>query len=292
MHIHLPFFHFGAVKSFEDLANDGPSYPYLHVIRMDVDSLGKIFIEGISKQKYSMARIANLSRELDLFFTGYLNILAEEHQIYITYSGGDDLFVVGHWESALKFAMQVREKFREFTCNNPNITISGGSFLMRKNFPIRRAAELCGKKEEDAKQKKGTAKNCFSIFDEVLGWERLHEIIQWSSKVREIIQKDPEHRKYRSLIRYAKSLHDKYFDKDQEENVEWISKIRHKLHYVLARRANITHKTLNDIDNNRDQDEREFIEIFSQLLDPRLMENIVSASTYIILATRETKKDK
>lgn len=278
-----------AVKSFEDLANEGPSYPYLHVIRMDVDSLGKIFIEGITNQSYTMARIANISRELDLFFTGYLNELARKYNIYITYSGGDDLFVVGHWEQALKFAMEVRKDFARMVCGNPNITISGGSFLMRKNFPIRRAAELCGEREHDAKDKMGSTKNCLSIFKEVLPWSRMEEIISWAEDVRQIIEKNSENRKYRSLIRYAKSLHDKYFDEEEEEDVEWIHKIRHKLYYMLARRANIDNKTLQKMDKIDEEEEREFIKTFSQLLDPALMENIVAAATYILLSTRQKR---
>lgn len=43
---------------------------------MDVDNLGNIFSKGLNK--ISISRIATLSRMLDLFFSGYLNIITKE----------------------------------------------------------------------------------------------------------------------------------------------------------------------------------------------------------------------
>ena len=150
------------VIEFEDLANEpGKGYPMLQILRMDVDSLGKIFAFGIIDRKEeekkegprSIARVSNLSREMNLFFCGYINEIAKKKKIYITYSGGDDLFVVGQWHNVIEFAQKVHDDFTRFTCNNPNLSISGGAVLVHPNFPIRRSAKLAENEENKAKNK-------------------------------------------------------------------------------------------------------------------------------------------
>ena len=145
-------------KDFEELAKmDSEKYPLLGIVRMDVDSLGLVFQIGLEDRK-SLSRLSTLSREIDLFFQGYINKLASEHGMYVTYSGGDDLFMVGSWVNALSFAQAVRKDFKRFSCDNPNLSISGGIFPGKNTFRYR-AAELCKTAEEAAKHK-GNAVAC------------------------------------------------------------------------------------------------------------------------------------
>ena len=73
------------------------------MVRLDVDALGAVFASGLGEQR-SLSRTATLSRELETFFSGYVNTLAKDHSMYITYAGGDDLFAVGSWINALEFS--------------------------------------------------------------------------------------------------------------------------------------------------------------------------------------------
>ncbi|RMG27985.1 MAG: type III-A CRISPR-associated protein Cas10/Csm1, partial [Methanobacteriota archaeon] len=101
---HAPKDEHGDVLSFEELSHLSDGYPMLGVLRMDVDSLGAIFAHGFDEDHQTISRIANLSRLFVLFFSGYINKLAKKHNVYINYSGGDDLFVVGGWTQVIEFA--------------------------------------------------------------------------------------------------------------------------------------------------------------------------------------------
>jgi len=126
------------------------SYPQLAVIRLDVDNLGSIFGFGLG-DSVSYSRIATLSRLLDHFFSGYFNLLANKYKLYITYSGGDDAFLIGSWYNVLHFAKELYEKFKEFSCNNPNITFSAGILICNENYPIAKMAEKATELEDLSK---------------------------------------------------------------------------------------------------------------------------------------------
>ena len=226
----------GESISFDRIAKFPQGIERLGILRMDVDSLGKIFSVGLQENNRTVSRISTLSRMLDMFFAGYLNNIAErfsvfEEQlntlcrdceervsepdvkvleakiefkdgviknyvmitsngvlnaelicprcnkenrpislIYTTYSGGDDLFVVGPWDIILDFALTVRDEFSRYTAENKNITISGGTFICRSRFPIGRAARIAGE-NLDKFSKKFPEKDAITVFGETISWK-------------------------------------------------------------------------------------------------------------------------
>ncbi len=89
-------------------------------------------------------------------------------EIYINYAGGDDLLIIGPWDSIIYLAKDIRQKFREFTCNNVDISISGGVFISGHKFPIGKAASLSGKVLEKSKN---AGKDRISVFGETVPWD-------------------------------------------------------------------------------------------------------------------------
>ncbi|HOQ12134.1 MAG TPA: hypothetical protein PK104_07210 [Spirochaetota bacterium] len=87
------------------------------------------------------------------FFLWCINYIAEEHNIYITYSGGDDLFAVGNWKDLIDFSIEIHNKFSKFTCFNDIFHISAGIGVFRPNYPIRHGAEATGELESLSKGK-------------------------------------------------------------------------------------------------------------------------------------------
>ncbi|MBM4049707.1 MAG: type III-A CRISPR-associated protein Cas10/Csm1, partial [Planctomycetes bacterium] len=87
----------GKVKPFETIAGEGP----LAVIKADVDHLGQVFQDGLRRDAPpsfdTPSRIASLSRQMDYFFSGWMQWLLESEfpGFYAVYSGGDDLLLVG-----------------------------------------------------------------------------------------------------------------------------------------------------------------------------------------------------
>jgi len=157
------FAHIGAeAKEFNAEDNAYRGKPFLCLFKADVDHLGYIFSYGLkrkekSKDRFTLSRIAQLSRMMDLYFTGYLQgIIKDEFpDTYTIYAGGDDLLLIGPWRQMHDLARRLRESFGAYTGNNRNLTISGGLTLLHAHYPINRAAEEA---EERLKTAKGNDK--------------------------------------------------------------------------------------------------------------------------------------
>jgi len=186
-----------------------PAFKRLGVLRMDVDNLGKIFSKGFlgesikdlkprtdsGKTPYSISRISTLSSMLDIFFSGYLNTLHQyaefKDNLYILYSGGDDLFIVGRWDKVIDFAALARAEFKDFTCRHPDLSISGGLVLTPPKYPIHRSADLAGEAESQAKAQRDVngvirEKDAFCFLGKTLRWNDFevakalkNDLIKW-----------------------------------------------------------------------------------------------------------------
>ena len=87
--------------------------------------------------------------------------------IYINYSGGDDLLVVGPYDDIIEFAQMFRDKFKEWTGNNASINISAGIKIIGSKFPIGKAAIMA---DNDLEKSKDCGRNKITVFNQVLEW--------------------------------------------------------------------------------------------------------------------------
>ncbi len=119
--------------------------PFLAVLKADVDRLGFIFSHGLQRKdnasRFTLSRLAQLSRMMDLYFAGYLQGLLRREfpDTYTVYAGGDDLLLIGPWRQSLSLASRIAETFADYTGSSPHITISAGLSIIHPNHPINRA---------------------------------------------------------------------------------------------------------------------------------------------------------
>jgi len=172
-------------KTFEELAEN----TYLGILRMDVDGLGSIFVNGLPKSARSFAAYSTLSFMLDYFFSGYLNTIRSKSEfidnVNIIYSGGDDIFAVGRWDKLISFAENVRTEFREFL-GRDDISISAGISLVSDKFPISKGAQMAGYAEDSAKSftsSSGISKNAINLFGENISWSTEYEFVKRYKKL-------------------------------------------------------------------------------------------------------------
>ncbi len=90
--------------------------------------------------------------------------------IYVNYAGGDDLLIIGPWDYIIELAGDIRKNFKDFTCNNADINISGGIFISHQKFPIGRAALSAG---DLLKKSKEEGRNRMSVFGETVCWDSI-----------------------------------------------------------------------------------------------------------------------
>ncbi|HEY9188104.1 MAG TPA: type III-A CRISPR-associated protein Cas10/Csm1 [Ignavibacteria bacterium] len=275
------------ILEFEKLASlDTEKYPLMGVLRMDVDNLGIIFQKGFKEYK-TMSRISTLSREFNLFFLGYINELAKEHKIYIAYSGGDDVFVVGSWINIIEFAIDLRKDFSRFTCFNPNFTISGGITFCKDKFPIGKAAELAGLAEKEAKSykkedknKETQEKNAISLFGKCIQWEKLYEILSYAKELYEYLMEEEKGSKSlsRSFVYQVYEL-SKTFEDEKGFSMDKFTAALAKLHYLIARRDVTAQKITNEPYDKK-------VILFQKLLNPEIQKYFKIIGSYILLKTR------
>lgn len=167
-------------------------YPQLAAMRLDVDDMGVLFSYGLGINS-PLDRIICLSRELQLFFGGYFNVLAQKHHLYITYSGGDDAFVIGSWLNVLNFAAELNQEFRIFVCKNPDLGFSAGIYMCNPHYPVARFAKDAEDLQERAKQypKKDEAiKNAVCVFNHVYEWKRFEAMMNFAKKLEPVVEQN------------------------------------------------------------------------------------------------------
>jgi CRISPR-associated protein, csm1 family len=159
--------------SFTDIANikkNNLGDDKIAVIKMDVDNLGYIFMQGLKKKnksknetdKETISKLLTLSRTLDYFFTKKLVDICGEN-VYINYAGGDDLVIVCPCWQSLELVSKINESFKRFINNNLSFHISAGIDLFDSVTPIRYA--ITRAEENLASSKECRGKNCFTVME-------------------------------------------------------------------------------------------------------------------------------
>ena len=185
----------GGVHNFNTLAELKKEPEKLGVLRMDVDGLGLAFKEGFGPNA-SFSRSAQLSFMLDFFFSAKLDTILEaqdlKDQVQIVYSGGDDIFLVGHWDAALQAAACIREGFIDFTAKK--LTISAGVSVVNKTFPIASSALFAKEALESSKAYELTVagsrheKDAVTFFGVTLSWHDFKIAEELASALNEAIE--------------------------------------------------------------------------------------------------------
>ncbi len=234
----------------------------LAVLRCDVDSLGDAFMNGF-KGHADILRTSSFSRHLSLFFKYYINCVCEcntnisdykpfgnlysnekkyEKRIVIVYSGGDDVFLVGHWLDVINFTLDLREAFKKYT--NDELTFSAGIGFFHNKYPISKMASQTGELEDLAKKNENGKKDSVALFgipqeDEskyVFSWnefEKVKEKIDFLFSVgyfsKDAKEKDIKEKIFlsASMIYRLKQLIE-FYNKDEGMNIP-------RLAYSLAR---------------------------------------------------------
>lgn len=154
----------------------------------------------------TVSRFLTMSRMIDLFFSGWMKETLFEHQrekvakqlngiadidnerftkyllneylnfqnIYTVYSGGDDLVLVGPWETMIIFSMFLNMQFREYTCANRFITLSAGLTFVKPRHPIASAIDQA---DELLMKSKELGKNRITLFGTTFEWDNFPKLI-------------------------------------------------------------------------------------------------------------------
>ncbi|MHA1337659.1 MAG: type III-A CRISPR-associated protein Cas10/Csm1, partial [Promethearchaeota archaeon] len=205
-----------AIKNFDKIAADSKTLgdSKLGYLRMDIDNLGTIFSKCLGDYQ-SLSRLTSLSLRFSLFFKYWINEICKgniieddladieylknlnsiypnrnyledfkariKNNIYLVYSGGDDLFAIGHFNDIIILADMINNIFTKYVVYNPQITISAGIYISHPKFPLYQAANLSGMQEDRAKSNEG--KNSICIFEKVYYWDEFRDLCLMKEKI-------------------------------------------------------------------------------------------------------------
>jgi len=108
--------------------------------------------------------------------------------IYITYSGGDDIFIVGPYDDIVEFAKDLYQEFKRWACRNDDINISAGIFIAGYKFPIGEAAQHADRELKKSKDREENiklssrltpadhGKGRMTLFNETARWDTFEPI--------------------------------------------------------------------------------------------------------------------
>ena len=183
---HIPQDKAGRPLEFKELATYSDGAPLLGILKMDADNLGLAFRKVLNKTT-DLLPLTQFSRRLDDFFATKVNNMMSQSPwdlLYVVFSGGDDLLLIGPWNLAFSFASQVQREFaREFS--KDGLTLSAGLAVIKPVFPIRNGVEQADTLLERAKSECASgadaAKDQFAAFGQVWKWHE-HETVSHSAK--------------------------------------------------------------------------------------------------------------
>ena len=150
----------------------------LMALKGDIDNLGLIFQKGLLNPKRNryptLAKMATLSRQVNLFFTIYLPVLCATQfpQTYTVFAGGDDFFMIGPWLQTQRLASSLNEAFTRYVANE-DIHFSCGMVMLKPDVPVRTVAAMA---EEALSQAKGSGKNAVTCFGVSQSWQQCRKL--------------------------------------------------------------------------------------------------------------------
>lgn len=136
-----------STKEFEKIASKNKKY--LCMVKWDIDSMWLLFKHGfdystnwwieIAKNTiYSVSRLVQISRMLELFFWKYLEkeIANEFPDVYTVFSGGDDFVFIVPFRDRFSFTYSISEKFEKFVAENKHIHFSLWISIFKDKTPF------------------------------------------------------------------------------------------------------------------------------------------------------------
>ena len=209
-----------SLKNFENISDSAIGNKKIAVYKADVDNLGMIFSIGLKKKKNvseeelekieeseekdyrSISRISTLSRNMEYFFSYWMNSIfkkgkveislddrikkeIELSDIYVLYSGGDDLVIIGPWDKIIYVSYFIRKNFEKFVTKNNEITLSGGIAVSHPKLRIINGIHNAGELEEKSKQTVKD-KNALTLFDRSFKWDEFEKIFEFAERLQKI----------------------------------------------------------------------------------------------------------
>ncbi len=187
-----------------EIAYDETGTEYLAALKLDVDNLGNLFEQLQTEYQFN-----DMSKIISTFFKDeiykMLNTDSFRNRVYVVFSGGDDCFLIGPWNTIFGLAEQIRSEYYSYSINKiqsfnntyhtdiQSSTLSASIVVTSPNFPMIQIAHLAETELHKAKYN-DDSKNKISVFGYVLTWEEFDKAKEIALKLKEFVVNKGESR--------------------------------------------------------------------------------------------------
>jgi CRISPR-associated protein Csm1 len=242
---HTPLNEEGDIMSFDDLAERSEGQKLIGFLKLDLDRIGQL----VEKHSEKFSGLATVSQLLSFIMEGAVNVVAESYRnVYLIYSGGDDLLAVGSWSDVVDFAEKLSVELEKLV--GGWLSFTAAITVEEPKAPVKVVMDSLGSYLLSAKY----VKDCISVGNERLRWENFRNAVHFAKKWSDDVK---NRRISRSLIFEVARLYQDY----KEE--EYWTHIRHRLKYVLSRSVERWRES--SIPPELDRLEKEYLQALSSL---------------------------
>jgi CRISPR-associated protein Cas10/Csm1 subtype III-A len=245
MPTHTPLDEKGDIMSFDDLAEKSEGQRMVGFLKLDLDRVGEL----VEKHSEKVSGLATVSQLLSLIMEGAVNVVAGCYRnVYLIYSGGDDMLAVGPWSDVVRFVDRLSVELEDLL--GGGLSFTAAISVEEPKAPVKVVMDSLS----DVLRRAKKDRDCVAVWRDRLRWESYRRAVEFANKwVEDIKAKKIS----RSLVFDVAGLFEEF---DREKY--WTS-VRHRLKYVLAR--SIGRAEGSGIPSEIDRLEKEYLQELSLL---------------------------
>jgi CRISPR-associated protein Csm1 len=226
---HTPLSKEGDIKEFDDMAKASRGSRMVGYLKLDVDGLG----QRLRDYCQTVSDFLTFSETIHFIMEGCIeHILSlyfsedDLNRLYLIYSGGDDLFLVGSWDAVVEAANKIYEGLREILkMDHGGPTMSAAIIVEDPKTPVRICSEMVSEKLRTVKE---AGKNGINIVGGRVSWSGFRDSLETAKSLSQYIERGIISRGF--IFQLSRLVSD--YERDPEKT--WTT-YRYRLSYIMAR---------------------------------------------------------
>jgi hypothetical protein len=226
---HTPLSKEGDIKEFDDMAKASRGSRMVGYLKLDVDGLG----QRLRDYCQTVSDFLTFSETIHFIMEGCIeHILSlyfsedDLNRLYLIYSGGDDLFLVGSWDAVVEAANKIYEGLREILkMDHGGPTMSAAIIVEDPKTPVRICSEMVSEKLRTVKE---AGKNGINIVGGRVSWSGFRDSLETAKSLSQYIERGIISRGF--IFQLSRLVSD--YERDPEKT--WTT-YRYRLKYIMAR---------------------------------------------------------
>jgi len=226
---HTPLSEEGDIREFDDMVKTLKFSKMIGYLKLDIDGLGQRLREYCE----TISDFLTFSETVSFIMEGCIEHMLslslsedEMNRLYLIYSGGDDLFLVGSWDVVVEAAERIHGGLREILrMDYGGPTISAAILIEDPKTPVKICSEMVSEKLRRVKE---AGKNGINIVGGKVSWRGFRDSLETAKKLSQYIDGGMVSRSF--IFQLSRLISD--YERDPEK--AWTT-YRYRLKYIMAR---------------------------------------------------------